>query len=141
MAKSKRERFLQEAIAKAIALHSDLFNAVIVDVNVKEYRDKKTGEIRYIKTQETAGVSDLIIACPGTRVIWMEVKLPGKKQTPSQVKFQEKIEAVGHEYCIVENVLEAMQIMTQWSVAYFTARGIKAEAAIPRYYALRDQLQ
>jgi len=139
-----KERHLQVAIAKAISLHSNYFEPVIVDVNVKEYRDKGTGKVRKILTQETPGVSDLIIAAPNNKVIWMEVKLPHKKQSDSQVAFQQKMERIGHDYHVVHSVYQAMIEMIAWAECFWQERGVEVRTVrkhlLPRYYAMRDQL-
>lgn len=46
------------------------------------------------------GVSDLIMVLDG-KVRFIEVKAPGEKQKPNQVRFQEKVEKLGHCYNVV----------------------------------------
>ena len=57
-----------------------------------------------------AGLSDLT-AIKGGVVIWIEVKAPGKKQSPKQIDFEDDIKRSGGNYvcaddwCVVENYI------------------------------------
>ena len=138
-----KERYLQVAIAKAVSLHPEYFNPVIIDVKLQRFKDKKTGEWKHIKTQATPGVSDIVIMCPEEKVIWMEVKLPGKKQSPSQDLFQERAGVVKHRYIVVESVIEALGYLLDWSEDFW--KGYSAEyvetCMVPRYVAMYKQLK
>ena len=54
-----------------------------------------------------SGASDLVVVLPG-RVMFVEVKTPTGKQSPAQVKFQQTVEALGHEYIVVRSVEETI---------------------------------
>ena len=54
------------------------------------------------------GASDLILILPCGETIWMEVKAPDGKQSESQIKFQKRIEALGHRYILVRSVEDAV---------------------------------
>lgn len=46
------------------------------------------------------GPSDFIFIC-GT-VVFIEMKLPGRKQTPEQIDFENKVKERGHEYYLMD---------------------------------------
>jgi hypothetical protein len=41
---------------------------------------------------------------------WIEVKSPGKKQSPEQVSFQELVESLGHKYLLIDNI----NVLSKW---------------------------
>lgn len=48
-----------------------------------------------------AGVPDRIVLLPNTRIVFVELKAPGKKMRPLQLKRKEQLEALGFKvYCI-----------------------------------------
>lgn len=58
------------------------------------------------------GISDLIYICPvNCPILFIEIKLSGKHQTPQQKSFQQLVISLGHNYVICRNLLEfQMQI-------------------------------
>jgi hypothetical protein len=40
---------------------------------------------------------------------WIEVKAPGKKQSPEQVSFQRHVESLDHSYLLVDNVDQVLK--------------------------------
>lgn len=48
-----------------------------------------------------AGVPDRIVLFPGGRIVFVELKAPGKKMRPLQIKRKQQFEALGFKvYCI-----------------------------------------
>lgn len=60
---------------------------------------------RKIQIGLLAGVSDTIIVLSG-RVIFCEFKDAKGKQSPKQIIFQQKVEALGHEYWVIRSLDE-----------------------------------
>lgn len=60
-----------------------------------------------------AGVSDLVVVLPG-RVIFLEVKDADGVQSHLQKVFQDRVEALGHQYKLVRNVQEVIDMFGQW---------------------------
>lgn len=54
-----------------------------------------------------AGVAD-IVAFPRGRVLWIEAKAPGGRQTPEQASFQQRVEQEGHAYLIARSSDEVL---------------------------------
>lgn len=52
----------------------------------------------------TPGPSDFVFIC-GT-VVFIEMKLPGEKQSADQIEFMQKVRERGHEYVIIESFAE-----------------------------------
>lgn len=59
------------------------------------------------------GVSDLIVVARG-RVLFVEMKSPRGRQSRYQKEFQDRIEALGHEYRICHSVHEFMDTVNMW---------------------------
>lgn len=49
------------------------------------------------------GVSDLCFLLPDGKVIWIELKVFNRGQGDSQIKWQSKVEAIGHDYRIARS--------------------------------------
>ena len=47
-----------------------------------------------------AGVADLNVLLPNGKIIYIEMKIKGNKQTPNQKAFQQKAEALGYKYYV-----------------------------------------
>jgi hypothetical protein len=59
-----------------------------------------------------SGVSDLILVLP-RRVVFIELKVPGGKQSDAQVEFERNVGNRGHEYYLVYSLIEFKQIITE----------------------------
>ena len=84
-----------EAIAKTASffLPYKVPSKVVSDVSKKAYSQfRNTGFLK--------GVSDAIIVAKD-KVVFVEFKLPGEKQRPEQIRFQERVEKLGHEYVVI----------------------------------------
>ena len=103
-----KEHELQTAARDAINL-TDMFRAVIIDVGLKPYKDRKTGEWKWIKTHADAGVADIYVQSKNRWGFWLEVKTGRNKQMKKQKEFQEKIEAAGGAYYVVRSVQQALE--------------------------------
>lgn len=67
-------------------------------------RSQNARRIRYLKTLGlTPGVSDLIIGHRG-RMLCLEVKRPGEKQSENQEQFERWSRGCGIPYCVVTSV-------------------------------------
>ena len=47
-----------------------------------------------------AGVADLTVLLPNGRIIYIEMKVKGNRQTDNQKDFQQKAEALGYKYYV-----------------------------------------
>jgi elongation factor P hydroxylase len=59
-----------------------------------------------------AGVADLVIVLPAGRILFVEVKAPDGKQSDKQIKFQDRVESLGHKYVIVRSIDELIKIFS-----------------------------
>lgn len=57
------------------------------------------------------GVSDLVAFIPGRGVVFIEVKTATGKQSPAQVRFQERCKDFGVSYCLVRSAAEAIALI------------------------------
>lgn len=53
------------------------------------------------------GVPDRIALLPGGRIVFVELKAPGKKPTPLQAKVHAKLRALGFEVRVIDSLEEA----------------------------------
>ncbi len=61
-------------------------------------------QMQQISIGMRAGVADLIVVLPDGKVLFLEVKTPTGKQSDNQIKFQNRVESLGHRYVIVRSV-------------------------------------
>lgn len=52
----------------------------------------------------TAGVPDRIVLVPGGRVYFVELKAPGKRLSPKQVKMATVLERLGHRVEVIDSM-------------------------------------
>jgi hypothetical protein len=57
------------------------------------------------------GWSDITVLAKGGKIIFLEVKCPGKKQEDSQIEFQRIVESLGFTYAIAHDVNEARDVL------------------------------
>jgi hypothetical protein len=48
-----------------------------------------------------SGVSDMFYLLEGGRILWLEFKIPGGKQSEKQKEWQQICESLGHEYRLI----------------------------------------
>ena len=65
----------------------------------------KAQAAKFKATGLVAGVSDLIVIQPN-RIIFVELKLEKRKQSPAQIEFQSKVSILGFEYYVVRSLEE-----------------------------------
>lgn len=69
-----------------------------------------TTQNRFIRFGKS-GSSDFLIWLPNKRSIFLEAKMPGKKQTNNQIEFQKKVQALGYEYVIINYISDLDRIL------------------------------
>lgn len=60
-----------------------------------------------------AGVSDLIVVADRA-VLFIEMKAPKGRQQETQKAFQQKVENLGHQYCICHSLQEFQLTVERW---------------------------
>jgi len=66
---------------------------------------------RLKNTGVLAGVSDLILIMPNSKILFVEVKMPKGKQSEKQIKFQRKITNLKHTYAIVKSLSDFKELL------------------------------
>lgn len=61
------------------------------------------GEVRKVKWLGRVGAPDRCVMLPG-RLIWVELKAPGKKARMNQVLEHERMRAVGQRVLVIDNI-------------------------------------
>lgn len=61
--------------------------------SIEGAKHKAMGKVR--------GPSDFVLVCMN-KTVFIELKLPGKKQLPEQIDFMNKVRLRGHEYYVIE---------------------------------------
>lgn len=65
---------------------------------------KAVGGIAYKFTSPgNAGVPDRLVLLPGGRVVFVELKAPGKQSTPLQLRQQRRIQALGFQVFVIDS--------------------------------------
>ncbi|RZJ92463.1 MAG: hypothetical protein EOO20_01775 [Chryseobacterium sp.] len=50
------------------------------------------------------GVADMCFLCEAARVIWIELKVFNREQSPGQIRWQGKVESIGHLYKVCRSL-------------------------------------
>lgn len=61
----------------------------------------------------TAGVPDRIVLLPGGRIVFVELKAPGKKPRPMQEYRIKELKALGFEVRIIDSVEEVIKFVEE----------------------------
>jgi hypothetical protein len=69
---------------------------------------------RLKNTGVLAGVSDLILILPNSKVLFVEVKMPKGKQSEKQIKFEYKIQYLNHTYAVVRSLSDFIKLLSYW---------------------------
>lgn len=62
-------------------------------------KDRKE-QMRKLNTGMLPGASDLFIILKNGKVLWVEMKTPDGRQSPTQKKFEEDVKSLGHDYIL-----------------------------------------
>lgn len=57
------------------------------------------------------GVADIAVLLKNSVSLWIEVKAPGKIQSPEQIEFEASVKHMGHEYLLVKSPKELVDGM------------------------------
>jgi len=111
----RKEGALQRALIKA--LHTMLRPDVLMRHITAGGADARTGA-QLKQLGRLAGCADLEFMWreDGTlRVLFLELKLPGRKQTASQLSFMDRVKPLG-PYCVVTSIAEALAALTAYGL-------------------------
>lgn len=61
----------------------------------------------------TRGVPDRLVILPGGRTIYVELKRPGEKPEPLQLKRHRELEARGHKVYVIDNIEEVHRFIQE----------------------------
>ena len=85
------------------------------DIEAKPVRRLKALSILHVKMTPTAqrGWPDRLICVPGCRVLWIELKAPGRESnlSPNQVIVHAKLRALGHLVLVSSSVEECLEFI------------------------------
>jgi elongation factor P hydroxylase len=68
------------------------------------------GQMQLIAMGLRPGAADMVVILPEGRVVWVEVKDEKGKQSPSQIKFENRVRELGHNYYVVKNIEQIKNI-------------------------------
>lgn len=75
--------------------------------DIKVWR-QNAGKMRGKYTIGPDGISDIVGTIKGGRTVYIEVKRPGKKRSKDQIKFQNRVEALGALTMVVTSLDEVI---------------------------------
>lgn len=61
----------------------------------------------------TSGVPDRIVLIPGGRLFFVELKAPGKRLSPKQVKMAAVLERLGHKVRVIDSTKQVKEFMDE----------------------------
>ncbi len=78
-----------------------------VEKALRESVEKAGGLSLKIFSPSQAGYPDRLVLMPGGRVVWVELKAPGRKPRPLQLKAHERLAALGQTVRVIDSIEEA----------------------------------
>lgn len=106
---NRRDLIMFQVPNEAIAKTASMFlpykvpQTIVSKVSANAYAQfRNTGFLK--------GVSDTIIIAPN-KVLFVEFKLPGEKQRPEQVTFQNRVTSLGHKYIVIYSLEEFKEVI------------------------------
>ena len=99
--------FLSRA-SKRVARKVEVKEVDIEDTFIKYAKNNKCKALKLIFLNKK-GFPDRTVLCPGGRIMFIEFKRAGKKQTPSQKVVQTLLESFGFEYHTCDAIGQAEQ--------------------------------
>ena len=64
-----------------------------------------------------AGVADLLLVAQGGRAHWIELKPPGRSQSPAQKTFEGRMKKLGSRYAVAHSLEEVVRHLKSWGMA------------------------
>ncbi|WP_069648965.1 VRR-NUC domain-containing protein [Caloranaerobacter ferrireducens] len=83
-----------------------------IESRLKREVERKGGLALKFTSPGIAGVPDRLVLFPGGRTFFVEIKSPGKKLRPLQVKRKKQLEALGFKVYVIDS-LEAVEEFIQ----------------------------
>ena len=104
MEKEKEKKFPNKGIGflSANALYPNALEKTIEKYLVKRVKEAGGMAAKWV-SPGMSGVPDRIIFLPGGRIIFVEVKAPGKKLRPLQLYVKDQLEALGVDFRVVDS--------------------------------------
>ena len=104
MEKEKEKKFPNKGIGflSANALYPNALEKTIEKYLVKRVKEAGGMAAKWV-SPGMSGVPDRIVFLPGGRIIFVEVKAPGKKLRPLQVHVRGQLEALGVDFRVVDS--------------------------------------
>jgi hypothetical protein len=65
------------------------------------------------------GVPDRIILLPGGRIYFVELKAPGKKPSPKQVKMAQTLASLGHPVRVIDSMEKVKEFINEIRLSWF----------------------
>ena len=62
-----------------------------------------------------AGAPDRLVLLPGGRLVFVELKAPGKKPRPIQLKRHEELKALGFEVVVIDSLEGVEEFIRRWT--------------------------
>lgn len=107
MRQAIRESDIQRACLDLLAV----YRIFAIRLNTGAFGGVHNGKRRFVRFGRP-GMAD-VLATPGSRVLWLEVKNANGRQSPEQKFFQQEVEAAGHSYLLVRDVAELERWLRQ----------------------------
>jgi hypothetical protein len=78
----------------------------VIEKRLKKHIEKIGGLALKMDAMSWAGAPDRIVLMPGGQVIFVELKAPGKKPRPIQIKRHDQLRAIGFDVIIIDSLEE-----------------------------------
>lgn len=84
----------------------------IIENRLKKFIESKNGKCLKFVSPGFTGVPDRICLLPGGKIIFVEVKAPGKRARPIQVKIHRILKDLGFQVLVIDSEEQINEIST-----------------------------
>ena len=84
-----------------------------IEIKLRDAVKSKGGRALKFVSPGTAGVPDRIVLMPDGRLYFVELKAPGKRMSPKQVKIAAVFERLGHKVRVIDSIEQVKEFMDE----------------------------
>ncbi|KUO73447.1 MAG: nuclease [Desulfosporosinus sp. BRH_c37] len=84
-----------------------------IELKLRDAVKSKGGLALKFVSPGTAGVPDRIVLIPDGRLYFVELKAPGKRLSPKQVKMAAVLERLGHKVRVIDSTRQVKEFMDE----------------------------
>lgn len=84
-----------------------------IEQKLKKTIEAKGGLALKFVSPGISGVPDRLVLIPSGRITFVELKAPGKKLSPKQVKIAKRLESLGHKVWMIDSIKKISEFIQE----------------------------